>query len=47
MTGLVIRKTSEGVVQLEWIQVICPPCGEQVEAVAKDGQVKGYCATTK
>jgi len=38
---------SEGVVKLERVQVVCPACGEQVEAVAKDSQVKGYCAVAK
>jgi len=38
---------SEGVVKLERVQVICPACGHQVEAVAGDGQVKGYCAVAK
>ena len=38
---------SEGVVKLERVQVICPACGEQIEAVAGDGQVKGYCAVAK
>ena len=38
---------SEGVVKLERVQVICPACGEQVEAVASDGQVKGYCTVAK
>jgi len=36
-----------GVVNLECVQVICPACGEQVEAVASDGRVKGYCAVAK
>jgi len=27
--------------------VICPACGQQVEAVAQDGWVKGYCAVAK
>jgi len=36
-----------GVLKLERTQVICPACGQQVEAVAKDGQVKGYCAVAK
>ena len=35
------------VVRLERTQVICPACGEQVEAVAADGWVKGYCAVAK
>jgi len=38
---------SEGVVKLERVQVVCPACGEQVEAVARDSQVKGYCAVAK
>jgi len=37
----------EGVLKLERVQILCPACGEQVEAVAKDGQVKGYCAVAK
>ena len=50
MTGLVVRK-GEGrgmeVVKLERVQVICPACGQQVEAVASYGRVKGYCAIAK
>jgi len=38
---------SEGVLKLERVQVICPACGQQVEAVASDGQVKGYCAVAR
>ena len=38
---------SEGVLKLERVQVICPACGQQVEAVARDGQVKGYCAVAR
>ena len=34
-------------VNRERVQVICPACGEQVEALAKDGRVKGYCAIAK
>ena len=34
-------------VKLERVRVICPACGQQVEAVASDGQVKGYCAIAK
>ena len=47
MTNLVVRKEIRGgieVVKLERVQVICPACGQQVEAVASDGWVKGYCA---
>ncbi len=32
---------------METIKVICPACGQQVEAVARDGRVKGYCAIAK
>ena len=41
------RPYSEGVVKLERVQVICPACGQPVEAVARDGQVKGYCAVAR
>jgi len=36
-----------GILKPERVQVICPACGEQVEAVASDGRVKGYCAIAK
>jgi len=35
------------VLKLERVQVICPACGQQIEAIARDGQVKGYCAVAK
>jgi hypothetical protein len=38
---------SQGVMKLEQVRVICPACGQQIEAVARDGQVKGYCAVAK
>ena len=38
---------SEGVLKLERVQVICPACRQQVEAVASDGRVKGYCAVAR
>ncbi len=45
MAGLVPGKMiGGGVLKLERVQVICPACGQQVEAVGRDGQVKGYCA---
>jgi len=47
MTSLVVRKEIRGgigVVKLERVQVICPACGQQVEAVARNRRVKGYCA---
>jgi hypothetical protein len=34
-------------VKLELFKVISPACGQQVEAVARDGRVKGYCAIAK
>ena len=50
MTSLAVRKETRGeivVVKLERVQVICPACGQQVEAVARDGRIKGYCAVAK
>ena len=48
MASLVVPKViGGGLVQLERIQVICPACQRQVEAVATDGRVKGYCAVAK
>jgi len=48
MTSLVGPKVvSEGVLKLERVQVTCPACGQQVEAVAADGRVKGYCAVAE
>ena len=50
MTGLVVRKEIHGgigVVKLERVQIICPACAQQVEAVASDGRVKGYCAIAR
>ena len=38
---------SEGLVELERVRVRCLGCGQQVEAVASDGRVKGYCAVAK
>ena len=34
-------------VKVDMLKVICPACGQQVEAVARDGRVKGYCAIAK
>ncbi|GAI19436.1 unnamed protein product [marine sediment metagenome] len=36
-----------GVLKLERVRVACPACGQQVEAVAADGRVKGYCAVAE
>ncbi len=41
------KATSNGVLKLERVQVICPACGQQVEAIATDGRVKGYCTVAK
>ena len=38
---------SAGVLKQERVQVICPACRQQVEAVATDGRVKGYCAVAR
>jgi len=46
MKGSVLRKEvlgGVGVVKLERVLVICPACRQQVEAVARDGRVRGYC----
>lgn len=32
---------------MERVQVICPACRQQVEAVARDGQIKGYCTVAR
>jgi hypothetical protein len=50
MTSLVVRKEVRGgigLVKLERAQAICPACGQQVEAVARDGQIKGYCTVAR
>jgi hypothetical protein len=38
---------SGGVVKLERVGVICPACGKLIEAVARSGKVKGYCAVSR
>ena len=48
MTSLIVPKTiSEGVLKLERVRVICPACGQQVEAVATDGRGKRYCTVAR
>ena len=32
---------------MERVQVICPACRQQVEAVSRDGQIKGYCTVAR
>jgi hypothetical protein len=34
-------------VKLERLVVRCPACGQQVEALARDGRVKGYCTVAR
>ena len=36
-----------GVVKLERVWVTCPGCGQQVEAVASDGRVRGWCSISR
>jgi hypothetical protein len=45
MNSLIAQGDCE--VKVERFQVICPAYGQQVEAVARDGRVKGYCALAK
>ncbi len=47
MTLVVGEVIGGGVVKLERVRVICPACRQQVETVATDGRVKGYCAVEK
>jgi len=48
MSGFVVGEViGGGVLKLERVRVICPACGQQVEAVATDGRVKGYCTVAK
>jgi len=48
MTTFAGRKLiGRAVVKLERVRTVCPACGQQVEAIATDGRVKGYCAVAK
>ncbi len=38
---------SGGVPKRNRVRVTCPACGQQLEAVATDGRVKGYCAAAR
>jgi len=40
-------KELTGFVKVETVHIICPACGQQVEATSSDGRVKGYCAVAK
>jgi len=47
LVPVVPKVISGGMLKLERVQVICPACGQQVEAAATDGRVKGYCGVAK
>ena len=50
MTSLAVRneiRQGVEVVRRQRVRVVCPACGEQIEAVANNGRVKGYCAVGK
>jgi len=34
-------------VRLERVWVTCPGCGQQVEAVARDGVIRGWCSISR
>ena len=36
-----------GMINVEHVTVVCPACGHQVQAVATEGRVKGYCAIAR
>ena len=36
-----------GAAKTDCVQVTCPACRQQVEAIAKNGRVKGYCAVAR
>lgn len=38
---------SEGLVELECVEVTCPGCGRQVGAIARDGWVRGWCSISR
>jgi len=45
-TALTVRagRETQGLIKLTRVRVTCPACREKVEAVARDGRVRGYCA---
>ena len=47
LVPVVPRMIGGGILKLERVKVICPACRQQVEAVATDGRVKGYCAAAR
>ncbi len=36
-----------GAVKTDFVQVTCPACRQQIEAIARNGRVKGYCAVAR
>jgi len=47
LVPVIPRVIGGGELKLERVRVVCPACGQEVEAVASDGRVKGYCTITK
>jgi hypothetical protein len=50
MAKLVMHEEISGsvvMIKQERLHVVCPACGQEVEAVANDGRVIGYCANVK
>jgi len=41
------RVIGGGVLKLERVRVVCPACRQEVEAVASDRRVKGYCTIAR
>jgi len=44
---MTIDEVTQGVVKLDRVRVICPACRQEVEAVASDGRVQGFCAVAR
>lgn len=36
-----------GTVELRRVIVVCPECGQSVEAVSRDGKITGWCAVSR
>jgi len=37
----------EGLVKMECVRVTCPACGQEVEAIARDGVIRGWCSISR
>lgn len=44
---VILTQTNQGKVELEMVIVHCPECHQEVEAIAIDGRVKGYCSVNR